>query len=500
MKLKKILAILFISVNFLCYSQKVELYKQFYGSYDFTMLGNTMNTKANGDANSCEILTESEAELNLASDKEIVAAYLYWAGIGGKKEADLKVKLNGTEVISSRTNHLIIDTSQDAGYFSAFADVTSIVKKEGSGTFLLSDLDLRKHLPRYCGGEFVGWSMVIVYKDMNIENNLVGIYDGLEMLDGAQNPMVNIILDGFRITNAANSKIAFLAWEGDEVIAVGEQLLINDKIVSNGLNPSNNAFNCTNTFSGSTELWNMDLDQYDLSSFVNVNDTSLDIKVTTSQDVILLNTVVLSVYSVFPDATIKLNDYKNYCHQRKIDFDFTVGNYEGNHPLKSNTPISFYINNELVGNTETTAEIAIGSNANYQFTLDIPRKFGYRFDLEVVVDDDGTRNGVVYEIDEENNNSKMPVNLVRDCPIQRGVSANFDGENDAFDLSIYEPVDIKIFNRYGREVYRHGFGYSNQWVGQDKAGGELPAGTYYYVFNTIFETFSGYIYLIKEVR
>ena len=121
MQVKNILTILLISVNFISYSQKVSLHKQFYGSYDFTMIGNTMNTKANGDPNSCEILTESTAELNLSSDREVVAAYLYWAGIGGKKEADLNVKLNGNEVVSTRTNNLIVDTSQDAGYFSAFA-------------------------------------------------------------------------------------------------------------------------------------------------------------------------------------------------------------------------------------------------------------------------------------------------------------------------------------------------------------------------------------------
>ncbi|SEH54611.1 gliding motility-associated C-terminal domain-containing protein [Paenimyroides aquimaris] len=495
---KKILYCLTLLICFSGYSQKVTLYKQFYGSYDFTMMGNTLNKQANGDPNSCEVLTESSAPLNLSENKPVVAAYLYWSGNGSEKEADLNVKLNGIEVTSERTNYIYLDIDKKYAYFSAFADVTNIVKQFGRGEYTLSDLDLRKHIAKYCGGNYVGWSVVVVYNDADIENNLVGIYDGFESLDEG-NPMVNILLDGFRITNAANSKIAFLAWEGDANLSIGEELRINNKIVSNALNPPNNAFNGTNTYTGSTELWNMDLDLYELSDFVEVDDTSLDIKMTTAADVVLINTIVLSVYSVFPDATTFINSYQNYCYQQIVDIEYIVANYKGNHPLKANTPVAFYIDDELIETTETEEEIGIGQQATYNVTLNIPKKFGYRFDLVVSVDDTGNKKGIVYEIDEENNTSQMHINLVKDCPIQKGVSANFDGMNDGFDLSVYQPNELRIYNRYGTEVFTFGKGYTNQWAGQDKNGRELPTGTYYYVFTTRFETFSGYVYLIKEL-
>ncbi|WCM42033.1 gliding motility-associated C-terminal domain-containing protein [Flavobacterium sp. CBA20B-1] len=480
------------------FAQKVSFYKQFYGSYDYTMLGNTMNVQANGQG-LCDILTASSATLNIPGTKEIEAAYLYWSGNGNQKEADLNVKLNGVDVESERLYLLVADAAAEFGYFSAFADVTNIVKQFGETEYTLSELDLTKNIQKYCGSNYVGWAIVVVYKDENIENNLVAIYDGFENLD-IGNPLVNIVLDGFRITNAANSKISFLAWEGDETLAYGEQLLINDIVVSNALNPANNAFNCTNSYSNSTQMWNMDLDQYDLSTYVEVDDTVLDIKVTTAADVVFLNTIVLSVYSVFPDATIKAVDYQNYCHTRTVDIDYIVGNYNGNHPLKAQTPVAFYINDEFVGKATTNDEIAIGAEAKYTTTLNIPAKFGYRFDITMNIDDDGTKKGVVYEIDEENNSTQMHVNLVKDCPIQKGVSANFDGKNDGFDLSIYDPDELKIFNRYGKEVYKHGKGYTNQWVGKDANGRELPSGTYFYVFKTPYETISGYIYLLKELR
>lgn len=481
------------------FAQKISLYKQFYGSYDYTMLGNTMNVQANGDSTVCDVLTESSATLNIPGTKEIAAAYLYWSGVGNPKEADLNVELNGIEVESERTNYMTLSAGASFAYFSAFADVTDIVKQYNEGEYTLSELNLTKHIAKYCGGNYVGWAIAVVYNDENIENNLVAIYDGFESLDMA-NPVINIVLDGFRITNAANSKISFLAWEGDASLASGESLKINDILVSNALNPSNNAFNCTNSYSNSTEMWNMDLDQYDLNSYVKVDDTVLDIKVTTAADVVVFNAIVLSVYSVFPDATMSVNKYQNYCHTRTIDVDYTVANHKGNHPLKAATPIAFYINNELIDTTQTTAEIAIGDEEVYTHRLTIPAKFGYRFDLVAKVDDTGNGKGIVYEIDEENNDAKIHVDLTRDCPVQNGISSNFDGKNDGFDLSIYDPTELKIYNRYGTEVYKHGKGYTNQWVGQDKNNKELPAGTYYYVFTTPYETLTGYVYLLKEVK
>ncbi|WP_368668694.1 gliding motility-associated C-terminal domain-containing protein [Myroides sp. NP-2] len=68
-----------------------------------------------------------------------------------------------------------------------------------------------------------------------------------------------------------------------------------------------------------------------------------------------------------------------------------------------------------------------------------------------------------------------------DCPVPKGFSPNGDGLNDSFDLSNHGVAKIQIFNRNGTEVYAHGLGYTNQFVGKDKAGNQLPSGTYYYV-------------------
>ena len=59
------------------------------------------------------------------------------------------------------------------------------------------------------------------------------------------------------------AKIGFTAWEGDSNLAVNETLRVNGNIISNPpLNPEENAFNGTNSFTGSSQLYNMDLDFY----------------------------------------------------------------------------------------------------------------------------------------------------------------------------------------------------------------------------------------------
>jgi len=81
------------------------------------------------------------------------------------------------------------------------------------------------------------------------------------------------------------------------------------------------------------------------------------------------------------------------------------------------------------------------------------------------------------------------------CEIQRGISPNNNGENDNFDLSMYNVQELNIFNRYGTEVYNFR-NYVDQWYGQSNAGKELPDGTYFYVIHTAEgDKITGWIYI-----
>ena len=85
------------------------------------------------------------------------------------------------------------------------------------------------------------------------------------------------------------------------------------------------------------------------------------------------------------------------------------------------------------------------------------------------------------------------------CQIPRGISPNGDGDNDTFDLTDLGVSEIVIFNRYGKQVFEQGNGYTNQWHGQDKKGNDLPDGTYFYsLTKSNGEQLTGWVYISRE--
>lgn len=88
--------------------------------------------------------------------------------------------------------------------------------------------------------------------------------------------------------------------------------------------------------------------------------------------------------------------------------------------------------------------------------------------------------------------------LVVACELPKGISPNNDGLNDNLDLTYYRVLDLKIFNRHGKQVYSHGLGYTNQWEGQDSNGNMLPDGTYFVDVITPFERFTQWIQLSRQ--
>ncbi len=401
------LRFLFLSI-ILCsfcsiYGQNISLYHQFNGRYDFIFVGNTMNLGENNITEGCEdlLVTASTANLNLPSTQVIQSAYLYWAGSG---LGDFNVKLNGTDINAQRT---FSNSSITSGlpYFSAFTDITSQVVSTGNGNYTLSDLDISQTLidePGYCNNRtnFAGWAMVIVYKDAALPLNQINIYDGLESIPNA----ITINLNSLNVIDNADAKIGFVAWEGDAILAVDETLQINGTILSNPpLNPADNAFNGTNSFTGSNTLYNMDLDVYSIQNNINIGDQSAQIQLTSGQDVVLINVVVTKLNSQLPDATIVLNNSSQTCDSKTVTLNYTVSNLNCTNSLPAGTPIAIYANGQLVGQTQTTTIIPIDGSENGQITLTLPSTIPTDFTLKLVVDDNGTGTGIVTEIIENNN-------------------------------------------------------------------------------------------------
>lgn len=420
--LKKIICLLFwVQLFFPSYTngQDITLYEQVNGRYDFTFVGNTLNSAENNPTLGYVTGNSSSATLNLGSGDSIIRAYLYWAGSG---DGDFEVDLNGIPITAERTfSHSRFFAPNTFTYFSAFKDITTFVQTTGNGTYTVSNLDISPYEPLHYSRKtnFAGWAILIVYENPNLTLNQLNIYDGLQGVPDA----LQINLTNLFVLNNTNAKAGFIAWEGDSQLPT-ETFTVNGTTISNPFNPINNVFNSTNSVTGSTTLYNMDLDIYDIDSYVSIGDTNATITLSSFQDFIMINTVITKLNSQLPDATIVINNPITSCNSREVTIDFTVSNTNSTEVLQSNTPITFYADGIAVGTTYTQTVIPIGGSENGTFTLTIPSAIPLNFTLLAVVDDAGNGDGIVTELNENNNSFELDIELL--------VSPDF---NDLLDLT-----------------------------------------------------------------
>ena len=483
--------------------QDISMYHQHNGRYDYTAIGNTLNPIENGAFSDCTILSGSEATLSMNSDQTIVAAYLYWAGSGA---GDFDINLNTIPISPDRTFAYSLDTNRQ--FFAAFSDVTTLVQNQGNGIYELSNLDDITISENYCstGTNFAGWAMVVIYEDSDLPLNQINVYDGLQAVPES----ISIELDNLNVLDVDGAKIGFIAWEGDASLAVNESLTINGYLLSNPpLNPETNAFNGTNSFTGNTNMYNMDIDVYDIQNTINIGDTSAMIELTSGQDLVMVNNIITVLNSQLPDATIELaEDVETTCFSRTVTLHFSVSNFNSTDELAAGIPIAFYINDILIGQALTEEIIAIGGTIEDSISIEISSNIPEEFQIVAVVDDDGSGQGLVQEINENNNSDTIALELSNDgCPIfiPQGFSPNGDGYNDWFNIQglydVFLNHNLLIYNRYGTVVFE---GNNDiKWDGSSNRGAnasskKLPVGTYFYVLHLNqegYDPLTGWVYL-----
>jgi gliding motility-associated-like protein len=418
--------------------QDISLFEQINGRYDFTFIGNTMNSAENNPTFGYITGTTSSADLNLSPSDNIIRAYLYWAGSG---DGDFNVNLNGTSLVADRTfTHSRFFSPNTFTYFSAFKDITSFVQNTGNGTYTLSDLDISAFEPLHYTRKtnFAGWAILIVYENPTLTLNQLNIYDGLQGVPDA----LQINLTNLFVMNNTNAKAGFIAWEGDSQLAT-ETFSVNNIVISNASNPVNNVFNSTNSVTGSNTLYNMDLDIYEIDNYVAVGDTNATIRLSSSQDFIMINTVITKLNSQLPDATIDINNPILTCDSREVTFDYTVSNLNSTEVLQANTPITFYADSEAVATIYTQNSIPIGGIESSSTSLLIPPNIPSNFRLTAVVDDTGNGTGIVRELIENNNSSQIEVELFVSPTfnvLEDIKSCNLGFSRGIFDFSNYEDL------------------------------------------------------------
>ncbi|WP_370391446.1 gliding motility-associated C-terminal domain-containing protein [uncultured Winogradskyella sp.] len=444
---------LFLAFSFPLFAQDITLFEQFNGRYDYLAIGNTLNPIENNGNTFCTILESSEADLNLDENQNIVKAYLYWAGSG---PGDPNVTLNGTEVIADNTYNVGYTTvdNNELIYFSSYADITDFVLENGNGSYNLSDLDINTILlsePGYCDNRtnFGGWAIYVIYEDLSLPLNQVSLFQGLQIINRNVGEL-EISLNNINVFDNQGAKIGFLAWEGDDALNFGESLAINGNIISNPpLNLADNAFNGTNTFTNSTQFYNGDLDVYSIENNISIGDTSASITMTTGAfddvgifraDLIILNNIITVLNSRLPDATINLDNALVECNDNSVTLEYTVFNLNSTEVLPANTPIAFYADDNLIGQTETNIAIPIGGSESGTITVELASTENPEITILARVDDIGNMTGIVDETNETNNSNEMVIELLRSPEIE--VLPPLDACNEGFETATFDLSNI----------------------------------------------------------
>ncbi|MGM0635086.1 MAG: hypothetical protein ACQESK_03400, partial [Bacteroidota bacterium] len=410
----KLLFFTLLCINsFYAQNQDFELYSQHNGSYNFKMIGNTMNVGENTFPLTCEALTASSASLDLEEDQEVVAAYLYWSGSGDIENPDYyTAELNGTEFQAEVEFNILASATgfSNLPAFGGFANVSEFVLQNGNIEYEFSGVDITQdlvNLPDICTAQFnhLGWAIVIIYEDESLDPVQLNVYNGYDFV-GTGSPEIEFELDNLNVTETTDSSIGFIAWEGDDFIAVDETLQVNDVILGNPpLNPPNNIFNNTNSWTGSDELWNMDLDFFELDDdILEIGDTSIDVKITSGQDGVILHNFVTRISTELPDATVEIAQINDeaVCDNKDLNIDFEVLNANATSTLPSNVPISFFVLNEdddeiLLTTEFTTNSIDVGGSLNLNTIVTIPDDVPLSTQIIVRVNDDGDGNNPINE-------------------------------------------------------------------------------------------------------
>jgi uncharacterized repeat protein (TIGR01451 family) len=258
------------------------------GNYNYVVTGGSLRTQSNA-GNPCTIGGSNTQTLSgIPVGATRVAAYLYWGGSGA---TDANVSLNGSSVTASRTFTSTMTDGTGRVFFGGFADVSSLITSNGAVTFSNLTVDVGG---QYCSTATVlaGWSLVVVYSSSSEPLRAINIFDGL---DTFFNSSLSLTPNGFRIpTTGIDGKMTAITWEGDDDLGGGSEIL-----QFNGNTIDTTGYDSNSHFSGvgGTTTYGVDVDTYNISSFLSAGATSASTFYSAGGDRVFLAAQIISVTS-----------------------------------------------------------------------------------------------------------------------------------------------------------------------------------------------------------
>ena len=154
----------------------------------------------------------SSATYTLPAGGSVLWAGLYW-GARSSSASRTSVRFKPPSGAYQTVSGALIGTFASAGYYQAFADVTSAVRAAGGGSYTVANVQAQNS-----GNRYAGWALVVVTRETGAPLRQLTIFDGFaRTADTASDRTVNIPLSGLRTppSGPVNARLGVVAYDGD---------------------------------------------------------------------------------------------------------------------------------------------------------------------------------------------------------------------------------------------------------------------------------------------
>src|SRR5262245_19915553 len=304
------------------------------GRINFVSTGGSFRNSA---TNTCAVNATSTTALSgipTTAGTTIRGAYLYWGGSGS---LDSTVTLNGSTITAAETYaQTYTGVTPSLPYFGASANVTSIVNTVRNGNYTVGGLTVNLGDP-HCAVSAVasGWALIVIYENPAERVRAINLYDGLDWFRGRQ---ITLTPSGIRVPSTnIDGRIAVFTLEGDPANSepmnnIDEALRYNGNLLDDGINvagsdPLVQQFDGTINSQNVSTSYGIDVDQYNISSFLVPGATSGTTIYSSGADLVLLMAQIVSATSdPAVDLTATVSHTGNFVSGGTGQYTITVSN------------------------------------------------------------------------------------------------------------------------------------------------------------------------------
>ena len=295
----------------------VSLRESYAGNLSFELTGASFRTTAN-NVSACITGTSASNRMDtIPVGSTIKKAYLYWAASSSSTTVDTQVVFNNQTIDADRTySHY---TGQ--WYFTnAVADVTSLVESTRNGNYEMTGLDIYS-TQAHCNTQVTlgGWALMIIYEDDAEDFRVLNVYEGFEYF---RYDSLTLNPDNFKLPSNPNGKHAHITWEGDDSLGGTSEFLTFE---NNALGTQ--PFDSYSNVQGGLTTYGLDVDEYDISSYLTEGDTQVSTTYSAGQDGVLLSAEIMSVSNIpVADLAVTTSDPTGWQQGSTVTKKYTISN------------------------------------------------------------------------------------------------------------------------------------------------------------------------------